>query len=65
MNQETRKAGKPLQEASDLAIYPAASDTDALQFVEGVAEVIENVARQQGLLGLITVKNRDLGRAPA
>src|SRR5262249_48460197 len=37
-----------------------ASDTDALQFCEGVAEVIENVARQQGLLGLFTVKDSDL-----
>ena len=42
-----------------------ASDRDALQFFEGVAEVIENVAWQQRLLGLITIKNSDFSGTPA
>ena len=43
----------------------AASDTDALQFLERVAEVIENVARQQRLLALVAVEDCDLRCATA
>jgi hypothetical protein len=38
---------------------------DALQFFEGVAEVIEDIARQQRLLALVAVKNCDLRCAAA
>ena len=43
----------------------AASNTDALQFFEDVAEVIENVARQQRLLALVAVEDCDLRGAAA
>ena len=39
--------------------------THALQFLERVAEVIENVARQQRLLALVAVENCDLRCATA
>lgn len=48
-----------------LVTSPTASDTDALQFLEGVAEVIKNVARQKRLLALVPVKNCDLRCAAA
>ena len=51
----TRRMAEPL----------TASDTGALQFFEGVAEVIKNVARQQRLLALVAVKNCNLCRASA
>src|SRR5206468_773999 len=40
-------------------------DAEVLQFFEGVSEVIENIAWQQRLLGLIAVENCDLRCAPA
>ena len=43
----------------------AAFSIDALQFLERVAQVIENVARQQRLLALVAVKNCDLRCATA
>jgi len=42
-----------------------ASDTDALQFFEGVAQMIEDIARQKRLLALIAVENCDLRCATA
>ena len=54
------KAGKT---AKRMPICFAAFSIDALQFLEGVAQVIENVARQQRLLALVAVKNCDLSCA--
>src|SRR5882724_7671886 len=42
------------------AVCFAAFSVDALQLLERVAEVIENVARQQRLLALVAVKDCDL-----
>ena len=59
-NQESRKS----RQAESPTRFTA-SDRDALQFFEGITEVIENIARQQRLLGLVAVENCDLGCAPA
>jgi hypothetical protein len=56
------KAGKT---AKRMPICFAAFSIDALQFLERVAQVSENVAWQQRLLTLIAIKNCDLSRAPA
>src|SRR3954454_1984469 len=52
-NQQRRKAGK-----AD-AVRFTASDTDALQFFECVAEVFENIARQKRLLAVVGVEDCD------
>jgi len=57
-NQETRKAGKT--DKADCRSIFTASDTDALQFFERVAQMIENISRQQRLLALIAVEDCDI-----
>src|SRR6516162_8049874 len=52
-NQESRKSR---QNGCNPAIYPTASDKDALQFFEGIPQVIQNVTGQQRLLTLAIVK---------
>jgi len=59
-NQESRKS----RQAESPTRFTA-SDRDALQFFEGVTEVIENIARQQRLLALVAMKNCDLRCPPA
>ena len=58
--QESRKSRQ-----SGRSIRFTASDTDALQFLERVAEMIKNVAWQQRLFALVAVENCDLRRATA
>src|SRR2546423_6860847 len=69
MNQQIRKTGKlravPREDFRSCRSVGPASDTDALQLLEGVPEVIEDVSRQQRLLGLIAVENCDFRCAPA
>src|SRR3954462_13363699 len=63
MNQEIRKTRKlravPREDFRSCRSVRPASVTDALQLLEGVPEVIEDISRQQRLLGLIAVKNCD------
>ena len=61
-NGQAFKAGKI---AKRTPVYFAPPNTDALQFLEGVAQVIENVAGQQRLLALVAIKNCDLRCATA
>ena len=56
--QESRKDAQRMRVSQPL-------DTDALQFLERVAQVIKNVAWQQRLLTLVAVKNCDLRCATA
>ena len=51
--------------AKRMPVCFAAFSIDGLQFLERVAQVIENVAWQQRFLTLIAIKNCDLSRAPA
>ena len=64
-NLRIRNAGKQEKPTSGCPIRFTASDTDALQFLERVAEVIKNVARQQRLLALVAVEDCDLRCATA
>ena len=54
---------KPIRRPSFPVTASAAAD--ALQFLEGVAEVVKDIARQQRLLALIAVENCDLRCATA
>ena len=62
---ERAGARESIYESGTQESRKTASDTDALQFFERVAQVIENVARQQRLLALIAVKNCDFRCATA
>ena len=64
-NLRIRNAGKQEKPTSECPIRFTASDTDALQFLERVAEVIKNVARQQRLLALVAVEDCDFRCATA